>query len=229
MKWQLQQSWDTDTKKKTKTTTCNQRTLIWYVLRLLIAYTKQSYHLLDESEGEWLFWQTVSKRIYITFKLEWLFFDKAVLKGFTLVLQLSLCSARTAQDGLLQKRPEEDLCWIVPPDSLMTQLVKGLTGTELSKYLIKILIDVDHQHSHTHTHTQERIKTHKKAEEEFLFKGHNKAMCKCTSFQAPPTHPAQSLLHSKVSAFPFFLSSITIKFCALFGRKHQKSHSEMSN
>ena len=33
--------------------------------------------------------------------------------------------ARTAHKGLLQKRLEEDLCWIVPHVPLKTHLVKG--------------------------------------------------------------------------------------------------------
>ena len=35
--------------------------------------------------------------------------------------------ARTAHKGLLLKRLEEDLCWIIPHVPLTTQLVKGLT------------------------------------------------------------------------------------------------------
>ena len=36
------------------------------------------------------------------------------------------CLARTAHKGLLQKRLEEDLCWIFPHVPLTTQSVKGL-------------------------------------------------------------------------------------------------------
>ena len=39
--------------------------------------------------------------------------------------------ARTVHKGLLQKRLEEDLCWIVSRVPLMTQSVKGLNWTEL--------------------------------------------------------------------------------------------------
>ena len=35
-------------------------------------------------------------------------------------------NAKTAHKGLLQKNLEEDLCWIIPPVPLMTQLVKEL-------------------------------------------------------------------------------------------------------
>ena len=42
--------------------------------------------------------------------------------------------ARTAHKGLLQKRLEEDLCWIFPHVSTATQSVKGLHGTELIIY-----------------------------------------------------------------------------------------------
>ena len=40
--------------------------------------------------------------------------------------------ARTAHEGPLQKRLEENLCWIIPHVPLMTQSVKGLNWTELS-------------------------------------------------------------------------------------------------
>ena len=40
--------------------------------------------------------------------------------------------ARTAHKGLLLKRLEEGLCWIVPHVSLTTQPIKGLNWTELS-------------------------------------------------------------------------------------------------
>ena len=40
-------------------------------------------------------------------------------------------NARTAHKGLMQKRLEEDFCWIVPRVSPTTQSVKGLNRTEL--------------------------------------------------------------------------------------------------
>ena len=40
--------------------------------------------------------------------------------------------AKTAYKGLLQKRLEEDLCWIVPHVPPATQSVKGLNWTELN-------------------------------------------------------------------------------------------------
>ena len=43
--------------------------------------------------------------------------------------------ARSAQKGLLQKRREEDLHWIVPHVPLMTRSVKGLNWTELKLYI----------------------------------------------------------------------------------------------
>ena len=40
--------------------------------------------------------------------------------------------ARTAHKDLQQKRPEDDLCWIVPPVPPTTSLVKRLSWTELN-------------------------------------------------------------------------------------------------
>ena len=47
--------------------------------------------------------------------------------------------ARTAHKGLPQKRLEADLCWIIPHVPLMTQPVKGLTWTELTLRVVRIL------------------------------------------------------------------------------------------
>ena len=48
--------------------------------------------------------------------------------------------ARTAHKGLLQKRLEEDLCWIIPHVPPMTLSVKGLNWTELIVSLTDCLI-----------------------------------------------------------------------------------------
>ena len=44
--------------------------------------------------------------------------------------KISMPNVRTAHRGLLQKRLEEDLCWLVPHVPPMTQLVKALRWTE---------------------------------------------------------------------------------------------------
>ena len=45
--------------------------------------------------------------------------------------------ARTGHKGLLQKRLEEDLCWIVPH---VPQSVQGLTWTEMTVYILKLKV-----------------------------------------------------------------------------------------
>ena len=62
--------------------------------------------------------------------------------------------------SLLQKRLEENLCWIIPRVPMTTQPVKGLNWTELSRYSTAHHLITPHpppKHTHTHIHTQRLV------------------------------------------------------------------------
>ena len=52
--------------------------------------------------------------------------------GWTTSKSGNPCPCQIVHNGLLQKRLEEDFCWIIPPVPMATQSVKGLNWTELN-------------------------------------------------------------------------------------------------
>ena len=67
--------------------------------------------------------------------------------------------ARTAHKGLLQKRLEEDLSWIIPHVPLMTQVVKGLNWTEKRHFLTQWLKILTYTHTHASCRDTKTVKT----------------------------------------------------------------------